>query len=291
MWINHLRFNSFRLYIRTHMDSQTRRETTLELLQQKGELSVAELSRRTGASAMTVRRDLEVLEQEGALRRVHGGATSVASRGYLPPYSVREKRDLAAKRQIGEAAATMIGERETVILDVGTTTLETARALRGRRNLTVLTSSLHIANVLAKERGIRLMLTGGTVTPGDLSLIGDLAEEAFSRLRFDTLVMGVAGVDAEVGCTEFSTEDARVKRAALATVRRCIVVADSSKLDTVTFARICPLDSVSVVVTDSRAEPEQVAALESTHVQVVVAPHDDGPSRARYGQNGEDGHD
>jgi DeoR/GlpR family transcriptional regulator of sugar metabolism len=183
---------------------------------------------------------------------------------------VREKRDLDAKQLIGEAAASMIRERETVILDVGTTTLEVARALRGRRNLTVITSSLHVANILTKERGIRLMVTGGTVTPGDLSLIGDLAEDAFARLRFDTLVMGVAGVDAEVGCTEFSTDDARVKRAALATVRRCIVVADSSKLGVVTFARICPLDSVSVVVTDARAQSEQVAALESTHVEVVV---------------------
>ncbi len=242
----------------------------MDLLQQKGEVSVLELSKRTGASQMTTRRDLQILEQDGVLRRVHGGAISVASRGYLPPYSVREKRQIEAKERIGQAAASMIGERETVILDVGTTTLETARALRGRQNLTVITSSLHIANVLARERGVRLMVTGGRVTPGDLSLIGDLAEEAFLRLRFDTLVMGVAGVDADVGCTEFSTDDARVKRAALATVRRCIVVADSSKLGVVTFARICPLDSVDVVVTDSKVQPEQVAALESTHVEVVV---------------------
>jgi DeoR family fructose operon transcriptional repressor len=78
------------------------------------------------------------LKRRGALRRVHGGAISAASRGYLPPYSVREKREIEAKKRIGEAAAAMIGERETVILDVGTTTLETARALRGRRNLTVI---------------------------------------------------------------------------------------------------------------------------------------------------------
>ena len=203
---------------------------------------------------MTIRRDLQLLEQEGVLRRVHGGTISVASRGDLHPYSVREKQDLEANQRIGEAAASMIRERETVILDVGTTTLAVARALRGRRNLTVITSSLHVANVLAKERGIRLMVTGGTVTPGDLSLVGDLAEDAFARLRFDTLVMGVAGVDAEVGCTEFSTDDARVKRAALATVRRCIVVADSSKLGVVTFARIFPsIRSVSLSQTPERS--------------------------------------
>ena len=81
--------------------------------------------------------------------------------------------------------------------------------------------------------------------------------------------MGVAGVDADVGCTEFSTDDARVKRAALAIVRRCIVVADSSKLGVVTFALICPVDSINVVVTDNRAQPDQVAALRSTHVDIV----------------------
>jgi DeoR family transcriptional regulator of aga operon len=252
------------------MDSKARREAILELLQRQDQVSVLELSERTGASCMTIRRDLQVLEEEGVLRRVHGGAISVASRGYLPPYSVREKRDTEAKERIGQAAASRIGERETVILDVGTTTLEAARALRGRQNLTVITSSLHIANTLAKERGIRLMVTGGTVMPGDLSLVGDLAEEAFSRLRFDTLVMGVAGVEAEAGCTEFSTDDARVKRAALATVRRCIVLADSSKLGVVTFARICPLSSVDVLITDVSAQPDQRAALESTHVELVV---------------------
>jgi len=269
--ISGLAFQQSKLYSRTEMNSQLRYETTLGLLQEKGELSVVELSERTGASPMTIRRDLQVLEQEGVLRRVHGGAISLMSRGDLPPYSVREKRAMEAKKRIGQAAASMIGERETVIIDVGTTTLEGARALRGRRNLTVITPSLHIANVLAKEQGIRLMVTGGTVTQGDLSLIGDLAEDAFVRLRFDTLVMGVGGVDAEVGCTEFNSDDARVKRAALAAVRRCIVVADSSKLGVVTFARVCPLDSVGVVITDAGAQPEQVAALESTHVEVVVA--------------------
>jgi DeoR/GlpR family transcriptional regulator of sugar metabolism len=98
-----------------------------------------------------------------------------------------------------------------------------------------------------------------------------MAEGAFSRLRLDTLVMGVGGIDAEAGVTEFSLEDARVKRAALASVRRCIVVADSSKLGTVTFAQVCPLDRVDVVVTDADAAAEDVEALRSEHVEVVVA--------------------
>jgi DeoR family transcriptional regulator of aga operon len=253
------------------MDVQTRREIAIDLLQERGEVTVAELSEQTGVSQMTIRRDLEALEQEGALRRVHGGAIDLASRGYAAPYSVRAKRGTEAKANIGRAAADMIGERETVILDVGTTTLQVAKALHNRRNLTVLTPSLQIANVLAKHRGIRLMLTGGTITAGELSLVGDMAEEAFSRLRFDTFVMGIGGVSIESGCTEYSLEDASVKRAALACVRRCIVVAESSKLGKVTFAQVCPLERVDVLVTDSEVTKEYLAALEAEHVEVVVA--------------------
>lgn len=257
-------------YIRTAMDVLSRRETIIELLQEHGEVTVAELSDRTGVSQMTVRRDLEALELEGVLRRVHGGAIDLAMRGYAAPYSVRAKQSADAKAAIGRAAAAMLGERETVVLDVGTTTLQVARALHDRRNLTVLTPSLHIANALARYRGIRLMLTGGQVTAGEGSLVGDMAEGAFSRLRFDTFVMGIGGVDLASGCTEYSLEDARVKRAALECVRRCIVVADSSKLGKVTFAQICDLERVDVLVTDSGAAPEVLAALEAEHVEVVV---------------------
>jgi DeoR/GlpR family transcriptional regulator of sugar metabolism len=252
------------------MDGWRRRELILELLQQLGEVTVTELSKQARVSAMTIRRDLEVLEQDGALLRVHGGAVGVASRGYAAPYSVRANRAVEAKQRIGERAASMLGERETVILDVGSTTVCVARALRERRNLTVLTPSLYVANELSKSRGIKLMLTGGTVAPGELSMVGDQAEDAFAHLRFDTFVMGVGGIDVVAGCTEFSLEDARVKRAALATIGRCIVVADSSKLSKVTFARVCALDQVDVLVTDKGASDEDLSALEAAHVEVVA---------------------
>ena len=156
-----------------------------------------------------------------------------------------------------------------MVLDVGTTTQQVAYALSGRRNLTVITPSLRIANVLSRNTDIRLMMTGGIVVPSELSLVGDAAEEGFARLRFDTYVMGVGGINVDAGVTEYSLEDARVKRAALAGVRRCIVVADSSKLGTVTFAQVCPLERVDVVVTDSAAAKEDIEALESEHVEVV----------------------
>ena len=252
------------------MELQSRHEMVLELVLERGEVSVAELSQRAGVTPMTIRRDLETLEAAGAVQRVHGGVIIANSRGYASPYSVRAQRSQEAKKRIGQAAAGMLQEREAVIIDVGTTTLQVAAALDGKRNLTVATPSLHIANLLADNRGIRLIVTGGMVDAGELSMVGDFAEEVFSRLRCDTFVMGVGGIDVEAGCTEFSLEDAGVKRAALASARRCIVVADSSKLGQVSLAHVCPVDRVDVLVTDSSAPEQELSRLVGEHMEVVV---------------------
>jgi DeoR/GlpR family transcriptional regulator of sugar metabolism len=253
------------------MDVRLRRELVLDLLERKDRVTVAEVSALTEVSEMTVRRDLEALEREGALKRVHGGAISAVSSSYEPPFFVRAQRARAVKERIGQVAAGLLGEGETVILDVGTTTLEVAESLRGRSNITVLTPSLRAAEVLADESGIRLMVTGGVVRSGERSLVGDHAERAFADLRFDTFVMGVGGIEAQAGLTEFNLDDARVKRAALARARRCVVVADSSKLGRVAFAGICSLEQVDVLVTDAQAAPDDLAPLEAADVEVILA--------------------
>lgn len=242
----------------------------LELLDARGEVTVAELSARAGVSEMTVRRDLGALERHGALKRVHGGAITAVSRSYEPPFAVRAKRRIEVKETLGRLAADLVSDGESLVLDVGTTTLEVARALKGRRNITILTPNLWAADVLADEPGIRLMVTGGMVRPGERSLVGDLAERAFGELRFDTFFMGVGGIDERAGLTEFNLDDARVKRAALASARRCVVMADASKLGKVAFARICPLERVDVIVTESGISADMVAPLSAAGVEVVV---------------------
>jgi DeoR/GlpR family transcriptional regulator of sugar metabolism len=253
------------------MDVRERRALILQLIETEGEVSVRDLSRRIGVSEMTVRRDLETLASRGALIRLHGRAVAPVSRSYEPPFDVRAGTATEAKARIGALAANLIEEGETVVLDVGTTTLEVARALRGRRNLTVLTPSLRIANVLAEEPGIRLMVCGGILRPGELSLVGDLAVAAFRDFRFDTAVLGVGGIDVTAGLTEYNLEDARVKRAAVETARRILVVADATKLGRVAFARICPLAEIDVLVTDRSAPADLVAAIKEAGVEVRVA--------------------
>lgn len=242
-----------------------------EALEERREVTVADLSRTAGVSEMTVRRDLEALEGEGVLRRVHGGAVSAISRGYEPPYALRAGREAHAKGTIGEKAATLVADGETLVIDVGTTALELARALSPAANLTVLTPSLRAAEQLAANRAIRTIVTGGIVRHGELSLIGDLAERAFEELHCDTVFLGAGGVDAEAGVTEYNLDDARVKRAALASARRCVVLVDASKLGKVALASVCPTERVDVLVTDSGASDEALAPVREAGVEVLIA--------------------
>ena len=254
-----------------HNDPVARRGEILRLLDEGGRVVVSHLSERLSVSEMTVRRDLEALEREDLLRRVHGGAVPSISLSYEPPHAVRVGQNAAAKEQIGRAAADLLREGETVVIDAGTTALEAARALRGRRNLTVITPSLRVAEVLTDEPGVRLMVTGGEVRAGERSLVGDLAVEPFSSLRFDTALLTVGGVDLEAGLTEYNLEDARVKRAAFASSRRRVVCADATKLGKVAFARVAALGELDVLVTDGSAEPEYVEAIRRTGAGVILA--------------------
>jgi DeoR family transcriptional regulator of aga operon len=253
------------------MNPSDRRQLCLEKLAEQGEVTVAELSRATDVSEMTTRRDLEQLEREGLLKRVHGGAISRVSRGYEPPFALRNGRGEDVKARIGKLAATLVAENETLIIDVGTTTLALARSLTEAAGLTVVTPSLRAAAALSLNDDLRIIVTGGITRPGEQSLIGDLAERAFAELHCDTVFLGAGGVEAKAGVTEFNLEDTRVKRAALDSARRCVVLADATKLGTVALAAVCPLDRVDVLVTDSSASDEALAPIRESGVEVLTA--------------------
>lgn len=253
------------------MLAEERRRRILEIIERTGLVSVDALAHQFGVSEMTIRRDLRMLESDGLLRRVHGGATSSRGRSYEPPFLLRAGTHTEIKARIGAVAASMIRDGESVALDVGTTTLEIARHLKGKKNLTIITPSLHIANVLASQPAIRLILTGGILRPGELSLIGHLAERAFREFYVDKLFLGIGGISLEAGLTEFNLEDAQVKKAMLGSAKECIVVADASKLGNIAFASVAPLSVIHKLITDSRADPEFVARLREEGIEVILA--------------------
>jgi DeoR/GlpR family transcriptional regulator of sugar metabolism len=253
------------------MAVQERHQAIVEALQAQGRVTVGEMSAKAGVSEMTIRRDLELLEREGLLQRVHGGAVSTISGSYEPPFAVRAHLRSEQKARIGTAAAALIGANETVVIDSGTTAFAVARALRGRRQLTVCALSAPTVTELGDEPGIRVLAVGGDVRTGEQSFVGPLAERIFEDFRFDTYVLSIGGADAEHGLTDFNPDDVRVKQAAARSARRRVVVADATKLGRVAFARIGPMELADVLVTDDGAPEDQLAALQAIGVNVMVA--------------------
>ncbi|MGH9020535.1 MAG: DeoR/GlpR family DNA-binding transcription regulator [Acidimicrobiales bacterium] len=252
------------------MNPTTRRMEIAERLRLEGEASIESLAASYGTSEMTIRRDLDFLEEEGLARRARGGAIYLQSRAHDPPVHQRASVQASAKAAIGLAAAGLVGEGETIILDIGTTTAAMARALNPDLSVTVVTHSLLIANEVAAKPGVGTILTGGTLRPGELSMVGPMAIDAFRQYNCDTLYMGVGGVDLERGFSDASEDDAAVKRAALAAVRRVVVLADASKLGRVCFARVASLEAADVVVTDAPGHHPAVGALRERGVEVVL---------------------
>lgn len=252
-----------------------RRRQILELIAQNGQVSVADLIALFQVSEMTARRDLADLAREGLLRRVHGGATANLGRSYEPPYPLRTTAQITAKQAIGQAAAALIQDGDSIAFDVGTTTLEVARAMTEKHNLTIVTASLPIANEIVSKCAlgvdIRLILTGGVVRPGELSMVGEFASHAYNHLHVDKAFLGVGGVSLQHGLTEFNLDDALVKRAIIATASQVIVVADSSKLGRTSFAHIAPLKAVRTIVTDRQTEAATIKKLRETGLEVILA--------------------
>jgi DeoR/GlpR family transcriptional regulator of sugar metabolism len=250
-----------------NVDVQIRHQLIMEALRLHSPVLVGQLAVALGCSEMTVRRDLESLERSGGLRRVHGGAASVFLSAEETPYGIRALESPEAKATIGAVAASLLADGETVILDGGTTAMEVARSLRNRR-MTVMPLALRPVFELHECPDIKLLLPGGEVRPGELSLTGSLTEPSFSQLRFDTCVMGPCGLDAKAGITTHLLAETAVKRAAARASQRVIAVADSSKLGRVAFGHVCDLDDIDIVVTDAEADQQIVDELRAAGVDV-----------------------
>ena len=248
------------------VDANARLGALIELLQREGQVEVSRLADTFGTAEMTVRRDLERLVAMGAARRVHGGATSLLRRGEELPFAMRAIERTAAKRRIGAAVAAALHDGEAVVLDSGTTAVEVARALVGRR-LTVMPMSLHATAELSSADALRLVSPGGELRPGELAMVGPLALASIGALRFDTAVLSCCGFS-EGRVTTHDLGDAAVKRAMLGAAARVILATDGSKFERTAMAMVCQAASVDMVVTDTAAPRDALAALHSAGIEV-----------------------
>jgi DeoR family transcriptional regulator of aga operon len=252
------------------MRQAERLAAVLERLSANGGVGVAELAAELGASPATVRRDLQLLEEQRLLSRTHGGAVAHGVL-YELPLRYRSARFGEEKRRIAAAAAERVSEGMVVGLTGGTTTTEVARALSDRRRLTIVTNSLSIAAELAVRPNLKLVVTGGVARPESYELIGPLAEASLTGLNLDLAIVGVDGISLAAGLTTHHEAEAHTNRALIERARHALVVADSSKIGQTAFARICGVDRVHELITDSAGDARELAELREAGVVVTTA--------------------
>jgi DeoR family transcriptional regulator of aga operon len=253
--------------------SGERRREIVARVERDGRVTVDELARHYGVSAVTIRTDLEALARAGALSRSHGGALPRAT-AIVPdePINAKAMRHHAQKRRIAQAAARLIRSGDTIILDSGSTTAEIAKQIRSLKltGLTVITNALNIAQELAELTHVRVIMLGGMLRPLSRSLVGSAAEQALTRLHADRLFLGVDGIDATVGITTPDQLEATLNASMIHSAGETIAVADASKLGRRSLSVIAPVNSVRKLITDQGASAEQVAALRAQGIEVEL---------------------
>ncbi len=247
-----------------------RQQQLLRFIEQQQRITVNQIVEHFDVSLATARRDLETLADQGKVQRVHGGAIAVRQALPEPPVLQRAAEQASEKVRIGQAAADLIADGETVFLSSGTTVLEVARRLRGKRNLTVITNSLLVVNELADARDITVISLGGILRHSEMSLIGHITELALSELRADKVILGIRAIDPDNGLTSGYVPETMTDRAILKIGREVIVVADHTKCGASATAFVAPITAVHTLITDTTTSADFVAAVRSRGVKVMV---------------------
>ena len=252
------------------MPMNQRRQEILNLIREDGHAKVQKLSQIFNVSDVTIRQDLEVLEDMGFIQREHGGAFlkdvgTFASTGTL----INEKVKTAEKLELAQKAVSLIQDGESIILDSGSTTTELARLMTGFHNLTVITNALNIAYILGENPGINLFVSGGEFKAPTLSLTGDMASASFKGLHVDKCFLATAGISPDMQLTYPSLSDLVVKSAMIRAANKVYLLADSSKIGVSSFASLGRISLIDTLITDSKITPEQLSALRDLNVEVL----------------------
>lgn len=251
-----------------------RRKQILEALREKGGVRLTELSEELAVSEMTIRRDLDALQKDGLIERVHGGAVLAQLGTEEPGFEKKALREQDEKAAIADAAAALVKPGSAVALSAGTTTWALARRLSQHEGLTVVTNSMNVWNELQRgaARGTTVILTGGEFrTPSD-ALVGPTADASIRSFYFDTLFLGVHGLDPVAGLTTPNISEAETNRVFISRCRRLVVVADHTKWRTTALCSMAELSAVGTLVTDEGLPEEAKRQLRSQIGEVVVAP-------------------
>ncbi|MDB5846271.1 MAG: regulatory protein DeoR [Rhodoferax sp.] len=250
--------------------TNSRQKSICDYVARKGEASIADLSTRLEVSAMTIRRDLDQLAEFGLLVRTHGGAAAISSVAVEPPFAMRMRTNDEAKKKIALLISKQVVDGQTILLDGGSTALAIAEELAGRE-VTVCTLSIKAAEVLARGDKTKVIVPGGMVRNGEMSLVGSEAEAFLGNYHFDTYLMTISAISHTGGLTEWNPEDAAMKRRALKSAKRVVLVCDASKFGSEAFSRVANLSEADALVTDGDLSDESRKLAQDAGIELHIA--------------------
>ena len=249
-----------------------RHQHILEALKQKGSVQVLDLCQELDVSSVTIRKDLQFLEDKNQLFRTHGGAT--LTNPYIGDRPVIEKVGIksAEKEKIGQYGAGLIEPNDSILIASGTTVFYLAKNIQPKGNVTVLTSALNVAIEIAHHPGIEVVQLGGIMRKTSSSVTGTYAEKILEDFSCSKLFLGVDGIDLEFGLTTSNILEAQLNRKMIAAARKTIILADSSKFGKRAFGKICDPDGIEQIITDGDVSPHIVTELKAKGIEVTVLP-------------------
>lgn len=251
------------------MFTMERQQRIEALIKQKTSVQVNELAVEFKVSESTIRRDLQEMETSGLLIRTHGGAMEVSRLNYEMSFREKEIENISDKQRIGEIAATMIQDGDTIILDSGTTTLEIAKRITAR-SVTVITNSIDIALEISNRENIELIVTGGSLRHTTRAMVGPLAENVFENFRVDKAFIGVNGISIKDGFTTPNFLEAQIKKSIIKVAKKAIIVTDRSKFNKVCFSRIGELKEASSIITSKSIEKEILIKFKELGMDIIT---------------------
>lgn len=259
------------------MLKEQRREKILSELHRKDSVTIEEVIALTNGSRSTARRDIEEMEQEHLLRRVRGGAMSIApitakvsGNEAEPPFHVRQDMFLGEKQRIAAAAHKLVSNNETLLLGGGTTILEFAKTLNDISPLYVATNDLKSAVILADYPNVNLTVLGGSLRQNHYSLNGYFTEQMISQMHADMTFIGIDAVDFNIGYMNFSTSEIQTNKLMLKASHKVVVLCDHSKFERVAFVNICKLEDIDLLITGREINPMYLEQLRERNINVMT---------------------
>ncbi len=240
------------------------------MLMQHSSLLVTDLAEQLNVSSVTIRKDLTELERAKKLYRNHGKAILIDPYSENRNISDKEKLCVDEKRAIGSYAAGLVTPKDSILIASGTTMHALARSISSPEKLTVITASLEVANILSTNKDIDIIQLGGLLRHSSLSVVGKYAESALSDFSCSKLFIGVDGIDLDFGITTTDLMEASLNRVMIQTAQKTIVLADSSKFGRRGFSKICDMEDVDHIITDSKISKATANRIEELGIDLTI---------------------